>query len=81
MQKLRDSFLDSVFKKFPEFNQEEIYEVLLELKQPYINIANSSDTLDYAAVSEPWAFNLCAVNQPVVTTNNSAADDNLDVTK
>ena len=36
MQQLRDAFLEAVFRRFPDFDQDEIEEILLEFKEPYI---------------------------------------------
>ena len=62
MQQLRDAFLDTIFRKFPEFDQTEIQEIMMEFKMPYVQLAGSTPSLDYVSVTEPWSFNRLEVN-------------------
>ena len=54
---MRDTFLDSILQLFPEFDQAEIYDILNELKQPYLSLAGLQETADnYVSVTDPWTF-------------------------
>ena len=64
MQQLRDTFLDAIFRRFPEFDQAEIQEIMMEFKMPYVELANQNPSLDYVSVSEPWSFSRLRVNEP-----------------
>ena len=62
MQRLRDTFLDAIFRKFPEFDQAEIQEIMMEFKMPYVQLAGTTPSLDYVSVTEPWSFSHLEVN-------------------
>ena len=57
MQEVRDAFLLSILKRFPQLDMEEVYEILCEYKQPFISLAQQMDGQnEYSAVTEPWSF-------------------------
>ena len=43
MQELRDNFLLAIINRFPQLDLDEIYEILNEFKQPFIDLAQQMD--------------------------------------
>ena len=39
MQQLRDSFLDSIVRKFPDIDLDDVQEILMSFKQPFVTLA------------------------------------------
>ena len=61
MQRLRDMFLDKILQRFPELDQDEIYEILSLFKEPYIEFATRQN--EYVSVTAPWTFERLDVNR------------------
>ena len=60
MQKLRDNFLNSILRKFPALDLDEIYEILKEFKEPFYQMSLQMNGQNEC--SEPWTFDRLEVN-------------------
>jgi len=69
---VRDSFLDSILRRFPDLDQTEIYEILVLYKDPHNVLAMQNAGLDeFITVTPPWDFNALAVNAHDAQMKNS----------
>ena len=56
MQEIRDSFMDSIIEKFPQLDVDEIYEILIQFKKPFISLLEANRDGQNEASTEPWDF-------------------------
>ena len=62
LQKVRDDFLNSLFQKYPQLDQDEIFEILQKLRDPHVQLIKQHDA-DMAEECLAWSFSRLLINQ------------------
>lgn len=71
MQLIRDQFLDSVLRKFPTIDLDEVSEILSEFKSPFkLLVENGENEGESQSVQDPWTFERLAIYAAVSPSEN-----------